>query len=60
MNKTFFASLAVLVVLVAYIGAIFFCFAIGRGWPLVFCPVLLAVVVGLAYYIEYLNACKNE
>lgn len=48
-----------LVVLVAYIGAIFFCFAVANIWPLVFCPVLLAVVIGLAGYVEYSNSERS-
>lgn len=59
MNKTFFASLAVVVVLAVYIAVLFFGFAIGKTWPFVVCPVLLAVVVGLSYYVEYSNAVKN-
>ena len=60
MNISFFVSVAVLVALVLYVGAIFFCFAIGQIWPLVVCPVILAAVVGLVGYVEYLNASENE
>lgn len=59
MNKTFFASLAVAVVLAVYIAVLLFGFAIGRIWPFVACPVVLAVVVGLSYYVEYSNAVEN-
>ncbi len=59
MNKTFFASLAVVVVLAVYIAVLFFGFAIGHVWPLVACPIVLAVVVGLSYYVEYSNAIEN-
>ena len=59
MNKSFFASLAVLVVLAVYIAVLFFGFAIGKNWPFVVCPVLLAVVVGVAYYVEFVQASEN-
>ena len=59
MNKSFFASLAVLVVLAVYIAVLFFGFAIGKTWPFVVCPILLAVVVGVAYYVEFVQSSEN-
>lgn len=59
MKVRFFASVAVLASLVLYVGAIFFCFAFGYFWPLVACPVFVAVAVGVANYVEYLTAKRS-
>ena len=59
MKARFFASVAVLVALLLYVAAVFFSFVLGAFWPLIACPVLLAVVVGFAGYVEYLNAERS-
>lgn len=60
MKARFFASVAVLVALLLYVAAVLFSFALGAFWPLIACPVLLAVVVGLNAYVEFIAGSRNE
>lgn len=60
MKLRFFASVAVLVALLLYVAAVFFSFVLGAFWPLIACPVLLAVVVGLNAYVEFITDSRNE